>query len=153
MALTHTVQNHIDSLTNAILNHYRVHEPPVPIEKILTNPPEGIDSVDIRDMSLVFGVGEHRFEYRLALGRLLYRELCRADYRGPEHAPDEVPLPSNSNAARHFAASLLMPRAMLQNAIGDPEATLHDLSLIYQVPDYAMASRLAQLGYYVKGMQ
>ena len=153
MALIQADQDRIESLVEVILSHYSVMEPPVPIEKILTNPPGGLDAVDIRDMSLVFGVGEHRYEYRLALARLLYRELCRTEYTGIDAAPDVEPLPYNSEAARHFAMAVLMPLAWLHAAAPRRRATLHDLAETYQVPGYAMAARLANLGYTIKGME
>lgn len=149
MTLSLDIQDHIESLAGTILRDYGVKSPPVPIEKILTNPPGGLEAVDIRDMSLVFGVGEHRYEYRLALGRLLYRELCRTGFGT---AAETAALPTNSDAARHFAMAVLMPAAWLRKAARRRRANLHDLSLDYQVPDYAMATRLVQLGYRVKGM-
>jgi hypothetical protein len=152
MTLIQAQQIRIESLVEIILTHYTVGEPPVPIEKILTNPPGGLQGVDISDMSLVFGIGENRYEYRLALGRLLYRELCRTGYSGPDAPTDQEPLPYNSEAARYFAMAVLMPRPWLQKAAKRRSNTLQILSDIYQVPGYAMASRLSQCGWRVKGM-
>ena len=152
MTLIQAHQHRIESLVEVILSHYSVAEPPVPIEKILTNPPGGLEGVDIRDMSLVFGVGEHRFEYRLALARLLYRELCRTGYGVQAEPAEAEPLPYNSEAARHFAMAVLMPKPWLDKVAGRRSSTLQNLSEVYQVPGYAMASRLTQFGWRVQGM-
>jgi hypothetical protein len=146
VALTTEEQQHIEALAIKLVNHYDFERPPIPVEKILSTPPEGLNSIDISDLSLAFGIGEHRYEYRMALARLLYREVCRAS------AEWDVDYPYNNNAARYFAASLLIPAEWAIKAIRHPLVNLQQLSEDFQVPEYAMASRLVQLGKRVRGM-
>lgn len=146
MALSSSDQQRIEKLANKLVDHYSFKRPPIPVEKILSNPPEGLTSVDISDLSLVFGVGEHRYEYRMAMARLLYREICRASSNW------EQGYPYSNDAARYFAASLLVPTQWVIKASRRPFITLQQMSEDFQVPEYAMASRLVQLGKRVKGM-
>ncbi len=146
MALSTNDQQRIEELTIKLVEHYNFKRPPIPVEKILSDPPEGLSSVDISDLSLVFGIGEHRYEYRMAMARLLYREICRAS------ADWEQNYPYSNDAARYFASSLLIPAQWVAKAAWRPLITLQQLSEDFQVPDYAMSSRLVQLGKHVKGM-
>lgn len=146
MALALEDQKSIENLAIKLIEYYKLKHPPIPIEKILYEPPEGLDSVDISDLSLVFGVGEHRYEYRMALARLLYREVCRASTDWNQNYP------YNNDAARYFASSLLVPATWIIKAARRPFVTLETLSEEFQVPEYAMASRLVLLGKRVKGM-
>ena len=146
MPLDPADQKRIEALSIKIISHYSFKRPPIPIEKILSDPPEGLTSVDISDLSLVFGIGEHRYEYRMAMARLLYREVCRTSESW------EQSFPYSNDAARYFAASLLVPAKWALKAAKRPFISLQQLSEDFQVPDYAMASRLVQLGKRVKGM-
>ena len=146
MPLETTAQKRIEALSIKIISHYKFKRPPIPIEKILSNPPEGLTSVDISDLSLVFGIGEHRYEYRMAMARLLYREVCRTS------ANWEESFPYSNDASRYFAASLLVPAKWALKAAKRSFISLHQLSEDFQVPDYVMSSRLAQLGKRIKGM-
>ncbi len=146
MSLSAQEQQRIEQLSEKLIEVYDFKRPAVPIEKILSNPPEGLNSVDISDLSLVFGVGEHRYEYRMAMARLLYREICRASATWAESYP------YSNEAARYFAASLLVPSQWVLKAARRPFVSLEQLSEDFQVPEYAMASRLAQLGKRVRGM-
>ncbi|MEJ5310713.1 MAG: hypothetical protein WHX52_13190 [Anaerolineae bacterium] len=146
MALSTNDQQRIEELAMKLVEHYNFKRPPIQIEIVLSNPPEGLSSVDISDMSLVFGIGEHRYEYRMAMARLLYREICRAS------ADWEQSYPYSNDASKYFAASLLVPASWLQKAARRPLVTLQQLSEEFQVPDYAIASRLVQMGKRVKGM-
>jgi hypothetical protein len=136
----------IDKLAESIISSYNFDEPPVPIEKILSNPPEGLSSIDISDLSLVFGIGEHRYEYRMAMARLLYREVCRASRDWKQEYP------YSNEAARYFAANILIPSKWVLRAARRPFISLEQLSEEFQVPGYAMSSRLAKLGKRVRGM-
>lgn len=146
MGLSAQDQQRIEQLSVKLIDHYNFKRPAVPIEKILSNPPEGLSSVDISDLSLVFGVGEHRYEYRMAMARLLYREICRASSSWAESYP------YSNEAARYFAASLLVPAQWALKSARRPFVSLEQMSEDFQVPEYAMASRLAQLGKRVRGM-
>jgi len=141
-------QQRLDELVDWILGHYNFRRPPVPIEVVLRTPPKELaSSVDITDLSLAFGLGEHPYEYRMAIARLLYREVCRKD------TPISKNLPYNSDAAHYFAASLLVPQKWLQKAARKPFATLQHLSETFQVPEYVMTTRLIRIGKHVRGMQ
>lgn len=138
----------LDVLAQKILKHYNLSQPPVPIETILQHPPqELLPAVDITDLSLVFGIGEHRYEYRVAIARLLYRELCRH-----QREINGEPLPYTNDAARYFAAALLIPADWVLKYIRRPMVNLQQVSEAFQVPEYMMASRLAQMGKRIRGM-
>ena len=83
----------------------------------------------------------------MAMARLLYREICRA------RTDWEQNYTYSNDAARYFAASLLIPAQWIIKAAWRPLITLQQLSEDFQVPDYAMSSRLVQLKKHVKGMQ
>lgn len=139
----------LDRLVKTIFKHYHFKHPPVPIETILQQPPEDLlNAVDISDLSMVFGVSEHRYEYRMAMARLLYREICRK-----RHMTGGDSLPEHADASRYFAAALLIPEKWVIRATRWPFVTLQELSENYQVPEYVMASRLVQLDRQVRGMQ
>ena len=145
--LTTADQQRLEALADRILAHYNTKRPPVPVETILQHPPEGIlEAVDITDLSLVLGMGEHRYEYRMALARLLYRELCR----NQNHLGEEL-FPYNE-ASRYFAAVLLVPRKWILRAVRWPLVTLQQLSEDFRVPEYVMSTRLSNLGKHVRGM-
>ncbi len=147
LALTTTDQQRLESLADRILAHYDTKRPPVPVETILQHPPEGmLEAVDITDLSLVFGMGEHRYEYRMALARLLYRELCRK-----QNLLGENPR-SYNEASRYFAAVLLIPQKWILRATRWPLVTLQQLSEDFRVPEYVMSTRLSNLGKHVRGM-
>lgn len=146
MALSTEDQQRIEQLSTRLVAHYDFKRPPVPVEKVLSDPPDGLNSVDISDLSLVFGIGEHRYEYRMAMARLLYREICRASSNWTEG------FPYSNEAARYFAASLLVPVQWATKFARRPFISLQQLSEEFQVPEYAMASRLIKLGKRVKGM-
>ena len=141
-------QERIHQLTVRFIDYYKFKKPPVPVEQVISKPPEGIQSMDLSDMSLVFGIGEHRYEYRMAMARLVYREVCRLGSSG--WAGEDFPY--NNEAARYFAACLLVPENWVTKATRRPFISLEQLSETFQVPEYVMASRLAQLGKRVKGM-
>jgi hypothetical protein len=146
MTLSKGVRSRITQLANQIVAQYHLKDPPVPVETILSNPPGELEGVDITDLSLVFGAGEHRHEYRLGLGRLLYREICRAGLEAP-------PMPYTGEAARAFAKELLAPAMWLKPAAQRPGVTLQDLGEEFQLPEYTVASRLVELGLWVEGME
>ena len=146
MTLSKDARAQITRLANRIVAQYHLKAPPVPVETILSNPPGELEKVDITDLSLVFGAGEHRHELRLGLARLLYREICRADL-------EEPPVPYTGEAARTFARELLAPAMWLTPAARRSGVTLSDLGEEFQLPEYTVASRLVELGLWVKGME
>lgn len=145
---TDAQRQQLETLASNMLDSCNCTRPPVPVEQILAHPPEGLQSVDVGDLSLVFGLGDHRYEYRLAMARLLYREICRSGAEGWA----QVKLPFNNESSRYFAICLLIPAPWLTKALRNPLVTLEQLSEMFQVPEHAMASRLVQLGKKVRGM-
>lgn len=139
MALTKAQQDQLEALAAKILDSYTFVGPPVAVERILSKPPLGLAAVDISDLSLIFSAGERQYEYRLALGRLLYREILRDDSVGKD-------LPFTREAAAYFAMALLLPAAWIQDALTAHGATLEALSARYQVSRETMSRRLKQLG-------
>lgn len=146
--LTEEQKDQIEALARRIRAYYDFKKPPVAVERILHEPPQDlIDSVDLSDLSLVFGTGEHQHEYRMAIARLLYREICH------HQMSEENSLPYTSQAIRYFAVSLLIPARWVRRATLWPWNDLRKISNTFQVPEYVMASRLAQLGKEVSGMK
>ncbi len=146
--LTNEERRRLDKLAKEVLAYYAFKRPPVAIERILQEPPTNlIEAIDVSDLSIVFGIGEHRYEYRMAMARLLYREICRSGDRLAQG------LPTGNEASRYFASTLLMPREWVLRATRHPFITLEKLSADFQVPPYVMAARLAQLGRRVRGME
>ena len=147
-SLSAAEKRRIENQVRQLLAHYRFRKPPVPIAHILREPPgDLLTSIDLADLSLVFGKGEHRYEYRMAIARLIYRELCRQ-----QAAEEEVALPYTPDASHYFAAALLIPRAWIQRASLWPWNDLYKLSETFQVPHYVMAARLTELGKRTRGM-
>ncbi len=146
-SLTENQKKRLEREAERVLSSYRIRKPPLPIERVLSEPPEVLEAVDIADLSLVFGKGDHRYEYRMAIARLIYRELCR------QEAAQGTGMPYTAEASQYFAATLLVPRAWLQRATRWPWNDLHKLSETFQVPEYVMASRLSELGKHVRGME
>ncbi|HEY89741.1 MAG TPA: hypothetical protein G4N98_08445 [Thermoflexia bacterium] len=145
--LTKDEEKLITALAEQIIDNYDFHEPPVPIEQILKSPPPNLlGAIDISDLSLVFGIGEHHHEYRMAVARLLYREICR------QESINGGNMPYSKEAAHLFAAALLIPQKWIARATRWPWVTLINISEKFQVPEYTMAARLAQLGRNVRGM-
>ncbi len=145
-ALTDEDREKIETLAEKILEAYGAKEPPVPVEQIAARPPKGLKSLELENMSYVFGFGEHQHEFRMALTRLLYRQICDSGWAGVE-------LPYTRDAARYFASCLMMPRSWVLKAIRNPFVDLTRLSEKFQVPEYEMGTRLAQLKKKVRGMQ
>lgn len=139
MALTKAQHDQLEALAARILDSYTFIGPPVAVERILSKPPLGLTAVDISDLSLIFSAGEHQYEYRLALGRLLYREILRDDSVGKA-------LPFTREAAAYFAMALLLPAAWIQDSLEAQGNTVETLSARYQVSRETMARRLKQLG-------
>jgi len=147
-ALSPKEQEQLDKLAEWVLEHYDFKNPPVPIEAILRTPPKELGmSVDITDLSLAFGLGEHPYEYRMAIARLLYREICRHE------TPISQDLPYYNEATHYFAACLLIPQKWILKAARRPLISLQQLSESFQVPEYVMTTRLTQLGKHVRGMR
>ncbi|MCD4737864.1 MAG: hypothetical protein K8R89_01210 [Anaerolineae bacterium] len=137
----------IEALAQQIIDYYDFKEPPIHIEQILKSPPSDLlGAIEISDLSLVFGIGEHHHEYRMAVARLLHREICRQESASGGN------MPYNKAAAHHFAAALLIPKKWISRATRWPWVTLINVSEKFQVPEYAMAARLAQLGRSIRGM-
>jgi len=139
MALTQEETTQLETLAERVLTGYDFTGPPVPVERILSHPPLGIEPVDISDLSLVFGAGRHQYDYRLALGRLLYREILRM-------GDDADQLPFSSEAAAYFAMALLLPAPWVTASAADPTTDIGALSERYQVSAGTMFLRVKQLG-------
>jgi hypothetical protein len=149
MALAQAHHDQLEALATRILQHYTFAEPPVPVERILSKPPLRLTSVDISDLSLVFGTGERQYEYRLALGRLLYREILRDEDTRGERVPEtgiDKDLPFSREAASYFAMALLLPAAWLAASTQKRDITLETLSARYQVSRDTMIQRIKQIG-------
>src|SRR5512135_568752 len=106
----------INRLVNALLERYQVTEPPVPIERMLKHPLNGLWEAHPSQISFILGHGLYRYAPRLAEARLLYRML--SDSVPAREAGFDTPWPASRRAIKYFARCLLMPeewmRALLQ---------------------------------------
>lgn len=63
-------------LAEVLLQYYGVTELPVPIERMLQEPPRGLDRIDPSQISTIVEHGLYSYEPRLAMARLLIRGGC-----------------------------------------------------------------------------
>ena len=136
---THTL---LTALAESILTYYQVDEPPVPIERMLQAPPQGMSPIDTTQISFTIGHGLYKYEPRLAMGRLLCREIARN--LDVQHTVNVNITSLAYTDLRFFARTLLMPLSWLE-AITRKRTTLEEISQTLQVPLYAVVTRLAEL--------
>ncbi len=147
---TDTPRLDLARLAEALLRYYDVHAPPVPIERMLQKPPTGI-SIDFNQISFIMEHGLYRYEPRMAMARLLYREIAHSltaqealGVRAPQFvSPAEV---------KFFARCLLMPPGWLK-VLAEQGLSLEQISGQLQVPSDAVIIRLTELGLPVPGTE
>ena len=137
------VRQQIEHLADALLERYQVTQPPVPIERMLTEPNLNLWHIDPTELSSTIGHGLYRYAPRMAQARLLYRAISDSD-EAREHGMS-VPWPASRHEIKYFARCLLTPERWIR-ALPD---TKHDPGLIsetFQVPSFDAITRLAELG-------
>ncbi|CAG0935667.1 hypothetical protein TFLX_04515 [Thermoflexales bacterium] len=133
----------INRLVNTLLERYSVTEPPVPIERMLKQPLDGLWDAHPSQISFIMGHGLYRYAPRLAEARLLYRLL--SDSVPARQAELDTPWPASRRTIKYFARCLLMPEEWIR-ALPPPDRTPDAVSEIFQVTSYDAVIRLAELG-------
>jgi hypothetical protein len=133
----------INRLANALLECYHVGAPPVPIERMLKQPLDGLWEAHPSQISFILGHGIYRYAPRLAEARLLYRML--SDNAAAREAGLDAPWPVSRRAIKYFARCLLMPEGWIR-ALPQPDRTPDAVGEIFQVTSYDAIIRLAELG-------
>jgi hypothetical protein len=142
-AIPPETRNRINRLVNALLVRYHVTEPPVPVERMLKQPLDGLWEPHPSQISFILGHGIYRYAPRLAEARLLYRML--AESAAAREAGLDTPWPASRRVIKYFARCLLMPENWIR-ALPPPVRTPDAVSEIFQVTSYDAIIRLAELG-------
>ena len=137
------MREQIEQLAYALLERYRVTQPPVPIERMLTEPELDLWHVDPAELSSTIGHGLYRFAPRMAQARLLYRAISDSD-AAREHG-FSVPWPASRHEIKYFARCLLMPERWIR-ALSDGRRQPDLIGETFQVPSFDAITRLAELG-------
>jgi hypothetical protein len=140
----------LSHLAEGLLQYYDVGQPPVPVEQMLREPPPGLTGVDPTRISSILEHGLYNYAPRLAMARLLCRELTRNGMVKEEFGID---VPSISYAdLKYFARYLLMPPHWMRR-LAEQGLSVEQISVYLQAPSYAVVTRLAELGLPVPGMK
>ena len=126
-----------------LLTRYHVTQPPVPVERMVTEPSLGLWDAKPTELSFTVGHGLYRFAPRMAQARLLYRAICDSDTA--RHHGLNVPWPASRHEIKYFARCLLMPEVWVR-ALPESERSPDRLSERFQVPPFDAVTRLAELG-------
>src|SRR5512142_465942 len=102
----------INRLVTTLLERYQVSAPPVPIERMLKQPLDGLWEAHPSQISFIMGHGIYRYAPRLAEARLLYRML--ADSVSARQGGLDTPWPASRRAIKYFARCLLMPEEWIR---------------------------------------
>jgi hypothetical protein len=130
------------TLAEKLCEHSGVTEPPVPIEQMLEEPPPGLDKLDLDQISSVMEHGLYSHAPRLAMARLLCREIARSKTARALLGVD-VPIKSYE-AIKYFARCLLMPSHWIRQ-LSEQGLSIEQISTYLQAPSYAVVTRLAEL--------
>jgi hypothetical protein len=133
----------INRLVTTLLERYHVTEPPVPIERMLKQPLDGLWEAHPSQISFIMGHGIYRYAPRLAEARLLYRLL--ADSVPARQAGLDAPWPVSRRTIKYFARCLLMPEDWVR-ALPPADRIPDTIGEIFQVTSYDAIIHLAELG-------
>jgi hypothetical protein len=131
------------SLAQRLREHYGVTEPPVPIERMLQEPPPGLGKLDLDQISSVMEHGLFNHAPRLAMARLLCREIARSE-AARASLGIEVTIKTYAEI-KYFARCLLIPPDWIQQ-LSEQGLSVEQISTYLQAPSYAVVTRLAELG-------
>ena len=137
------VRQQIEHLAQALLERYHVEQPPVPVERMLSEPSLDLWDVDPTELSVTIGHGLYRYAPRMAQARLLYRAIC--DSESARTHGLNVPWPASRHEIKYFARNLMMPAAWVR-ALPESERTPDAVGMKFQVPAFDAVTRLAELG-------
>ncbi len=142
-AIPPETRGRIHRLASVLLERYQITAPPVPIERILQQPLDGLWEAHPSQISFILGHGIYHYAPRLAEARLLYRML--ADSTTAREAGLDAPWPVSRRAIKYFARCLLMPEEWIR-ALPQSERAPDTISEVFQVTSYDAIIRLAELG-------
>jgi hypothetical protein len=131
-------------MAERLLETYDIHHPPIPIERMLNEPPPGLQEVDPTHMSFVMEHGLHRHAPRAAMARL----MCRMIIKNPKvQRALGVELEHTISYAdmKFFSRVLLMPAPWVER-FSQQDLSVEEISTEFQVPPYDVVTRLAELG-------
>ena len=135
-------------LAATLLDRYQVHAPPVPIERMLTDPLLDLLETNPRKISSGVGHGIYRYSPRLAQARLLYRTL--SDSSAARQAGLDAPWPASRREVKYFARCLLMPEDWIR-ALPAADRLPETIGEKFQVPAFEAIIRLTELDLAVPG--
>jgi len=133
----------IEQLVQSLLDRYHVDQPPVPVERMVTEPSLDLWDVDSSELSFTIGHGLYRYAPRMAQARLLYRAIC--DSESARKHGLTVPWPASRHEIKYFARCLLMPEDWVCE-LPEAERIPDQMSERFQVPTFDAVTRLAELG-------
>jgi hypothetical protein len=135
-------QDKIDVIVQELLAIFDVQHPPVPIETMLRQPPEGLwEDVDPTQLSGTFLSLNNRYAPRMSLARLLVRHIAESAW-GEEK--ELLQLLTSSDSIHDFARALVMPRSMMAT-LDERGRTAATVSLQFEVPEDDAEKRLLEL--------
>ena len=138
----------IHRLAAVLLDRYQVHAPPVPIERMLTDPLLELCETNPRKISSGVGHGLYRYSSRMAQARLLYRTL--SDSSAAREAGLDAPWPASRREVKYFSRCLLMPEDWIC-ALPETDRVPEIIGEKFQVPDFEAIIRLTELDLAVPG--
>jgi hypothetical protein len=136
------MRQQIEDLAQALLERYQVHQPPIPIERMVSQPPLGLWSIDPDELSSTLGHGLYRFAPRMALARMLYRAICDSEAARAQGL--SAPWPASRHEIKYFARCLLAPETWVR-ALPNSERTPDAISEKFQIPTFDAVTRLVEL--------
>jgi hypothetical protein len=129
-------------LANALLQYYNVTRPPTPIERMVERPPVGLKKPDLDKISDVMEHGLYNYAPRLAMARLLCREITHSAITKKRFGVD-VSAATYSDI-KFFARCLLMPSRWVYRLVRQG-LSIEQISIHLQTPSYAVVTRLVEL--------
>jgi hypothetical protein len=141
--VTEGIRPNLTYLANALLQYYNVTRPPTPIERMAKKPPAGLQELDLDKISNIVEHGMYNYAPRLAIARLLCREITRSEITQERF---DVDLSTATYAdVKFFARCLLMPSRWVYE-LSRQGLSIEAISTRLQVPSYALVTRLVELG-------
>lgn len=132
----------IESVVEEMLVAFDVDQPPIPVELMLRNPPDGMwDGFDLTELSATFLTLSDRFAPRMSVVRLLARNIVRSEWGIERELHDVL---DDADLLRYFARAIVMPRSMLDTLENRIPAAI---SARFEVPEQDAEIRLKELGY------
>jgi len=126
---------------------FEVHNPPVPIETMLSSPPAGLwNEVDIRNLSgsfLKYKPGEP-FSPRMSIARLLIRHMCTSEWGAKNGMGQDC----NDKTAIHLLSLVIvMPKFMIDE-MPSSSRNPKTIGMHFEVPEEDARTRLLSLAEY-----